>query len=547
MSHNAETQAKDIQVDFQYLGDNGNVVTIYQDVTAEQLLSSYQKWLETQDATVPNEWVATRAPDGKLIDLDTGTWDLSFAMDFSINDNVNLYSSENGGFHVILEYKLLVLTARSDLNAVVDALNRGGVNVGIKADTVSNQRRLELTDWTVLTTEEVCNQAFLLPNDTLVCPNVQIVEPDQLSQSAEKIMHEQIIEHDTIVDQEDTPILEASLVAETGAGEELVLSKDQQTPAANTPKIDLVNAPPMAERLGVQTEGESSVVREAGTDMLGRTVGNKSKQQQRQGKHPKAGEQPRQNQRTQRPPRQNQPTPTHRSQGYIPFVWGPAPASGALTGGREGELPQQEAPDVRAVHHGKVRMDPDLLNRLQSHLKKGRLIDGETVINISPSANTALGKFLTMHARTPFEMEPLGKFDSLLGLFGYITCTPRAESMRTWAGGNARHYVRRYELNYFPGWLEVMANAMMVKIMDNAEIVELLEENELPFRAYYVNEDGSSFDVAEDRWLAPIITEIAKTIKRRVNNRKVRPDFSFLTRIEESIARSNQQRLNARV
>lgn len=564
---NAETQATKLQVEFTYLGENGNCVMIYQDITAEELLTAYREWRSTQDRFVPNQWSENRDNAGKLIELDIGPWEIGFALDFTLNDNVTIYSSEDGGFHLIPDNKLLVLTRQCDLNQIAFELNRSGFDIGVQADTVTDARSIKLMDWTVVATDEVCHQAFHFPNDSLSCPRVHVVEIDNIPQFVENIMQEQSLETNL-----KTDLTQPADAADATTGEvEVATTSEQPVQQAVNPDLqaadqasplnfgnmawrpetilqmpttrnNLLNDAPVIERIAASDveQQEQPVVREVSGGMLGRDMSAKPKKKphDKQNKNhegkPYGGER--------RPNRPFAQPFLHRAQGFVPFAWDPAPANGALTGVRKGdvEMPVESPRDP----NGSVRLDGQLLDRLRSHLRQGQLEDGTTVINLSASAETPLGKFLTLHARTPFSLGELGSFNSLLGLFCYITCTPNSEAMRSWAGGNARQNIRRYELNYFPGWLEIMAKAMLAKVLADDEIMAMMDENDLPYRAYYVRQDGTAFDVQEDQWLSPIVTEIAKTIKRRKGNPKARPDFAFLGRIEQRIEEANRRRLN---
>lgn len=564
---NAETQATQLQVEFTYLGEDGNCVMIYQDITAEELLTAYEEWLSKQDRFVPNQWSATRDKMGNLVELDIGPWDLSFALKFTLNDNVTIYSSEDGGFHLIPAIKMLVLTRRCDLNQVAFELQRNGFNVGIQSDTVTDARRIELMDWTVIATEEVCEQAFHFQHDSLSCPNVHVVELENIPQFVENIMQEQSLNSNQLTD----PTQPAEAAAATTGEVEVATTSEQPVQQADNTQLQAAeqiqnvyaaeiawqpepNVPLSAARTGLLIDApvieriaaagteqeEKPVVREVTGGMLGRDMSAKPKKKHQDKQRQPQSSKPQHTER--RPNRPFVPPVSYRNQGFVPFAWDPAPANGALTGVRKGDV---ETPvDIPRDLNGSVRLDGQLLNRLRSHLRQGQLEDGATVINLSAAAETKLGKFLTLHARTPFHMGELGAFESLLGLFCYITCSPNNEVMRTWAGGNARQNIRRYELRYFPGWLEIMAKALMAKVLADEEIMELLDSNTLPFRAYYVRQDGTAFDVQEDQWLSPIVTEIAKTIKRRKGNPKAKPDFSFLGRIEQRIDEYNRRRLN---
>lgn len=137
--------------------------------------------------------------------------------------------------------------------------------------------------------------------------------------------------------------------------------------------------------------------------------------------------------------------------------------------------------------------------------------DGVDHINISYSAATELGKFLSTRFRTPFIHPTFGEFESVEGLWQYLTREideETTQAVRSFYGNrNARHMsklAKRNVDNFKDIIFEVMAN----KIYTNSSFAKMLAENELPLLMYYVDTKGARVNVPFANWYIKQINQI---------------------------------------
>lgn len=157
--------------------------------------------------------------------------------------------------------------------------------------------------------------------------------------------------------------------------------------------------------------------------------------------------------------------------------------------------------------------------------------DGIDHINISSIANTDLGKFLDINAKSPFEHRELANFLSVGGLWYYVKGAEPDERFRYTWGDRCRMMGRNIESRNVIGFKTIIADATWMKIVASERAVDELIESTLPFKNYYYfGPLNLRKTTPEASWYTAAISEIRRTLKMRAStgNMNLMPDFFFL-------------------
>lgn len=188
--------------------------------------------------------------------------------------------------------------------------------------------------------------------------------------------------------------------------------------------------------------------------------------------------------------------------------------------------------------------------------ERQQMADGFNCINISPIAETDLGKALRLSQQRPFEHTTLGRFESLAGLFMMLMNAPLGPDLHysTIYGAQANRVLKdrshwRAEIHaltklsrdeLFDGWrgaldlpmiYAIMADCVWKVVNQDANLVAALLSNRLPLECYMLGtaRDKQTGSVDPDRpkrivsvdyasWYVPILRSTVYTLHRRIDH-----------------------------
>lgn len=131
--------------------------------------------------------------------------------------------------------------------------------------------------------------------------------------------------------------------------------------------------------------------------------------------------------------------------------------------------------------------------------------DGVTHINVYSRGRTQLGRLLSNFAETPFIHPRHGRFDSIEGLWYWLSVDPTnpdRDSLRKLSGFAAKKVGRKLRGNDWPDSDQFMRDVKLglySKLMFHREVRSQLLESKLPLVHYYVAW-GKVFDVSDQDW-----------------------------------------------
>lgn len=178
--------------------------------------------------------------------------------------------------------------------------------------------------------------------------------------------------------------------------------------------------------------------------------------------------------------------------------------------------------------------------------------DGKTHINTSVEAKTAMGRLLETNAFAPFNHPDLGAFNSLSGLWYYLTGAVNDEAFRELSGSACLRRGSRMETRHVPGLRSIIAEATWFKVTQHEKLGKMMAENNLPFRCYFTRGEGLSrgqrlADI--EHWYMPVLDEIGRAMRafHLEGKEDAAPNFDFLqgmppTRPAERAPKQREQR-----
>ena len=161
------------------------------------------------------------------------------------------------------------------------------------------------------------------------------------------------------------------------------------------------------------------------------------------------------------------------------------------------------------------------------------LSDGVDHINTTVEAKTELGKMLDTNAFSPFAHPDLGHFNSLSGMWYYVTGAVSDEGFRDLHGSICKRRGESIQVRKVDGIRSIIAEATWFKVMQNKKLRQLMAENVLPYRCYFTRGEGAMRGprlVDIESWYMPVLQEIGNTMRRFLieGDENAQPDFGFL-------------------
>lgn len=161
------------------------------------------------------------------------------------------------------------------------------------------------------------------------------------------------------------------------------------------------------------------------------------------------------------------------------------------------------------------------------------LRDGVDHINSSAEGRTKLGRLLDTNAYAPFHHPDLGAFNSLSGLWYFITGVVSDEAFRDLHGTACQRRGSVMEKRHVPGLRGIIAEATFFKVTQHEKLGKLMAANTLPFRCYFMRGEGVSRSprLQEiEHWYMPVLDEIGRVMREFHNEGKqdATPNFDFL-------------------
>ena len=150
-------------------------------------------------------------------------------------------------------------------------------------------------------------------------------------------------------------------------------------------------------------------------------------------------------------------------------------------------------------------------------------LDGVEFVNVSTKGKTPLGRKLSHFVNIPFEHPKYGKFSSMEGFWYYIqldsVSDTAKEGLRRLHGYAAkslgRELLEKYKHSMFKmeGFRKEIYIANKLKIEQNQEILDLVLNNELPYKLFYLDEGGNTRTTYSVSWLIKDFEHIQRELK----------------------------------
>lgn len=139
--------------------------------------------------------------------------------------------------------------------------------------------------------------------------------------------------------------------------------------------------------------------------------------------------------------------------------------------------------------------------------------DGVTHVNIYSKSRTRLGRLLSNLAYAPFYHPKQGRFSSMEAYFYWLSTGMQHDYLKDLYGYKAKQEGKKHAVVKHPKFQENLRVAVKLKLIQNKEIIELLSENTLPFKHYYVYGDTHVVDRTESiQWMIEAIKETLSLI-----------------------------------
>ncbi len=152
--------------------------------------------------------------------------------------------------------------------------------------------------------------------------------------------------------------------------------------------------------------------------------------------------------------------------------------------------------------------------------------DGIDHLNIYSKAKTTLGMALSNFAHTPFEHPEVGHFESVEGLWYWLT--RQDENLRWLDGNEAKKYgkplpmVKSYEAGEFR---RLVTLGLLSKLESHPEIKQALEASTLPLTHYYVYHFGGTEKLVtpkDGEWILAVFEKIRLEANPQADCRNIR-------------------------
>lgn len=141
--------------------------------------------------------------------------------------------------------------------------------------------------------------------------------------------------------------------------------------------------------------------------------------------------------------------------------------------------------------------------------------DGVSHINVYSRGATELGKQLSHFWKKPFVHPFYGKFNSMEGFWHYIKAEAPDDQLRTLHGPEAKFYgaaLPRGRL--YDSFYDVIIEANFHKIVQNAELAQMVVDSTLPFDHYFLLPPGPVFVRKPGfEWLVEGLEKIRQELK----------------------------------
>ncbi len=581
-----------IQAAFSYYDENDRPsVVISQSVTVDQLYQAHLQWRRMLNDDVPLEWtISTEIIDGVKTDvLDVADWDVTVDEYGDIVGNHQLLGFEKfrSQAFIVQNGGILAIHCPCDPKRLFYSLRRQGVDCSFDDE----EFLLHLPGWSVFISANL-SYPFIPRGGVASYNSLTMHQPEQLEKMMSDIMSD-LTQSQAAQAEADLPetneVTEDTTSADLTTSTEPTSSASQEAadePAQGALAQALLRANELAQALKAQpitaevtslTEvlpdpqpvvemviesapanpeviPEVAVAEEApiGNGLL-ITSDNPAEEDgtllrtERTGLGNKGGKKPNRRREEDNEFRGNTASRAFDRQGDGRAERKPFPKKERFDAERN-QFPhhspakaREEQKPVDYSRIGRVSMNNDVLSKLAERMRQNMPKDGIDSINIGAAAETEMGKKLMAQSRTPFDHPDLGRFDTLLGFQYYILSEPMEARLRTLSGTALRNWKRRSTLKYFEGWMKVVAEAFWFKVHTVPGLVEQLLGNDLPFRSYYLEEQGGQTVVCptvDEVWMTAILNEITRVLKARARiededaRLKIVPNFNFLAAME---------------
>jgi len=140
--------------------------------------------------------------------------------------------------------------------------------------------------------------------------------------------------------------------------------------------------------------------------------------------------------------------------------------------------------------------------------------DGEDHLNIGTTGLTALGKLLAPNSNYPFNVNRIGKFNSLTAVHAYVIAAEHPEVYHTLDDRAIREDMRDRETMVIRNIQAILLDAMYQKVCQVNVLRDALRDNDLPYTMYYVNKQNGH--IHTDRLasiMIPVMNELTSAIK----------------------------------
>jgi hypothetical protein len=152
--------------------------------------------------------------------------------------------------------------------------------------------------------------------------------------------------------------------------------------------------------------------------------------------------------------------------------------------------------------------------------------DGIDHLNIYSKAKTSLGQALSNFAHTPFEHPELGHFESVEGLWYWLT--RQDESLRWLDGNEAKKHGKPMPLlmSYDDSeFRRLVGLGLIAKLDSHPEIRHALENTVLPFTHYYVYHFGGTEKLItpkDGEWILAVFEQVRREANPSADCRNMR-------------------------
>jgi len=147
--------------------------------------------------------------------------------------------------------------------------------------------------------------------------------------------------------------------------------------------------------------------------------------------------------------------------------------------------------------------------------------EGVDHINISLASNHKLGRFLSTRFKTPFVHPEFGSFNSVEGLWQFLTRHIDDEEtetfVRTFFGSRNTRHLTKLEKKNVANFKEIIFEVMANKLNFSDEYSKILVKNKLPLQMYYLDTSGNQVVVPFSNWFIGQIDEIVTYLRTKDN------------------------------